>query len=121
MRRIRTLTQLKKYTSRHQTARTPCGSRLAGDRIPDGTAPSWPPSLASQLLQKIGVDLAIGGLGADDPTALVIGRTPFADVFDMTEAAQADLLLIQPAHAAARRRDGRADVAVKRLRWADGC
>jgi len=41
-----------------------------------------------------------------------IGRAPFADIFDMTKTPKADLLLIQPTHAAARRSHRRADIAV---------
>jgi len=39
---------------------------------------------------------------ANDPAALVVRRTPFANVFDMPKTAQAHLLLIEPAGAHAR-------------------
>ncbi|KKX59657.1 hypothetical protein PU99_18770 [Pseudomonas putida] len=63
-------------------------------------------------LPGTGASLALIGLGANDPPALVIRRAPFTDVFDMAKTPEADLLLIQPTHAAARRRDCRADIAV---------
>jgi hypothetical protein len=76
----------------------------------------------SSLLQEVGstVMLAADRLGADDPAALVVGRTPFTDVFDMAKTPEADLLFIQPTHATARRRYRRADIAVERLGRTNG-
>jgi hypothetical protein len=49
-----------------------------------------------------GAGFTLKGLGANDTTPIVIGRAPFADVFDMAKTPKANLLLIQPTHAAAR-------------------
>src|SRR5690349_9333852 len=75
------------------------------------------PRFARQLLQ--GGGFALRGLGANDTAAIIVRRAPFADVFDMAEAAEADFLLVQPTHTAAWRRHRRADIAVERFRWAD--
>jgi hypothetical protein len=42
------------------------------------------------------------GVGADLPAPIVVRRPPFTDVFHVTEAAQADFMLIQPTQADAR-------------------
>ena len=57
------------------------------------------------------------GFTADLPAPFVVGRTPFADVLDMTETPGTDPALVEPTHADARRRHRRADVTVKRLGW----
>jgi len=42
------------------------------------------------------------GLAADLPAPLIIGRTPFANVFDMPVATGAHTLLVEPTNADAR-------------------
>jgi hypothetical protein len=117
LRRIWTLSQLNKYTSEAEwrfrrveenpVARglAPVGSRSAPKKTHgcfaaerDGAAIRQAPSPQKPLCQG----LALCGLGANDTTPIVIGRAPFADVFDMAKTPKADLLLIQPTHAAAR-------------------
>jgi hypothetical protein len=45
---------------------------------------------------------ALIGIGADQPAPIIVRRAPFADIFHMPEAAQTDLMLVQPAKADAR-------------------
>jgi len=52
------------------------------------------------------------GLAADLPTALIIGRPPFADMFNMPMTAGAHALFVKAADADARRWHRWADVAV---------
>lgn len=59
------------------------------------------------------------GLCANLPSPLVIGRAPFADVFDMAKTPQADFVFVQATHIAAGRRHRRTDIAVERLGRAD--
>ncbi len=47
-------------------------------------------------MARLGVRAALIGLVTDLAAAVIIGRAPFADVFDMAKASQTDLLLIQP-------------------------
>jgi hypothetical protein len=43
----------------------------------------------------------MGCLLTNHPPALIIGRAPLANIFDMAKTAQADFLLVQAAHTAA--------------------
>jgi len=71
-------------------------------------------------MARLGVCPTLIGLMTDLAAAIVIGRAPFADVFDMAKASQADLLLIQPTGADTRRWHGRADIAEQWLGRPDG-
>ena len=73
------------------------------------------PSLRATLNHILWVDIYYIDALERDPTALIIRRAPFANILDMAEAAETNLLFIKPAHTAARRRHCRADVAVERF------
>ena len=71
-------------------------------------------------MARLGVRAALIGLMTDLTAAVIIGRAPFADVFDMAKASQTDLLLIQPTGTDAGRWHGRADIAEQWLGRPDG-
>ncbi|TWC51187.1 hypothetical protein FBY04_11722 [Pseudomonas sp. SJZ080] len=129
LRRFWTLSQLNKYTSqgersfgragRNSVARGLAPVRLRSSR--ELLGPLRDTTGASPLATKVLCQgFALDGLGADHTAAIIIRRAPFADVFDVAKTPQADLLFIQPTHAAARRRHRRADIAVKRFGRTNG-
>ncbi|GAO92892.1 hypothetical protein PSA5_09265 [Pseudomonas syringae pv. actinidiae] len=53
-------------------------------------------------MPNLGSGPALVCIKADLPTPVVVGRAPFADVFDVAKAPQTDFLLVKPTQADAR-------------------